>query len=117
MIHALAANPPEADARRTPYEITEVGVSVFDDWFTAQDAAAGAGSEDDISARALFIADSDPAVVVTLLDQLDAEFVQIQETLGGIFSGQGARIVPMTAADHYRHYATFLNPSLGERFD
>ena len=23
----------------------------------------------------------------------------------------------MTAADHYRHYATFLNPSLGERFD
>lgn len=66
-----AANPPEADARRTPYEITEVGVSVFDDWFTAQDAAAGAGSEDDISARALFIADSDPAVVVTLLDQLE----------------------------------------------
>ena len=23
----------------------------------------------------------------------------------------------MTAAEHYKHYATFLNPSLGERFD
>src|SRR6202167_5548962 len=53
----------------------------------------------------------------TLLDQLDAEFVQIQEALCGIFSGQGARIVPMTAAEHYKHYATFLNPSLGKRFD
>jgi DNA-binding PadR family transcriptional regulator len=66
-----AANPPEADARRTPYEITELGVSVFDDWFAAQEAAAGTGAEDDISARALFIADLDPAVSGTLLDHLE----------------------------------------------
>jgi DNA-binding PadR family transcriptional regulator len=66
-----AANPPEADARRTPYEITESGIAVFDEWFTAQDAAGGAFSEDDISARALFIADSDPTVVATMLDHLE----------------------------------------------
>src|SRR4029453_11013552 len=55
-----ADNPPQADARRTPYEITAVGIDVFDEWFTARDAAGGASSEDDISARALFMADTDP---------------------------------------------------------
>ena len=52
-----------------------------------------------------------------LLDQLQQEFAQVHETLTGIFSGQGARILPMTDADHYRHYSAFLNPSLAERFD
>jgi DNA-binding PadR family transcriptional regulator len=66
-----ASNPPEADARRTPYEITEVGASLFDEWFTARDAAGGAFSEDDISARALFMADSDPAVVAALLEHME----------------------------------------------
>ena len=66
-----AANPPEADARRTPYEITSVGIAVFDDWFTARDVAGAAASEDDISARALFMADSDPAVVAELLEHME----------------------------------------------
>jgi DNA-binding PadR family transcriptional regulator len=65
-----AANPPGADARRTPYEITDVGASVFDEWFLAQHAAAGAAPEDDISARALFIADADSALVARVLDRL-----------------------------------------------
>jgi hypothetical protein len=52
-----------------------------------------------------------------LLDQLQEEFAQVHETLTGIFSGQGARILPMTDADHYRHYESFLNPSLAERFN
>ena len=51
-----------------------------------------------------------------LLDQLEAEFSQVHETLIGIFSGQGARIFPMNDADHYRHITTFLNPSYAERF-
>ncbi|HWC58172.1 MAG TPA: TraC family protein [Verrucomicrobiae bacterium] len=51
-----------------------------------------------------------------LLDQLQEEFSQVHETLTGIFSGQGARIIPMTDADHYRHTASFLNPSYAERF-
>ena len=66
-----ASNPPDADARRTPYEITEVGAALFDEWFTARDAAGGACSEDDISARALFMADTDPAVVAALLEHME----------------------------------------------
>lgn len=53
----------------------------------------------------------------TLLEQFRAEFAQVYEVLSTIFSGQGARLMPMTDADHYRHYAAFLNPSLSERFD
>ncbi|MBX3742572.1 MAG: TraC family protein [Akkermansiaceae bacterium] len=52
-----------------------------------------------------------------MLDQLEQEFVQVREMLGGIFAGQGARLLPMTDADHYRHYARFLNPSFADRFD
>ena len=51
-----ASNPPGADARRTPYEITDVGISLFDEWFTTRDAGAASLSEDDLSARALFVA-------------------------------------------------------------
>jgi DNA-binding PadR family transcriptional regulator len=65
------SNPPDADARRTPYEITEVGAALFDEWFTARGAAGGACSEDDISARALFMANSDPAVVASLLEHME----------------------------------------------
>lgn len=66
-----ADNPPQADARRTPYEITAVGIDVFDEWFTARDAAGSVGSEDDISARALFMAESDPAVVAAVLEHME----------------------------------------------
>jgi len=66
-----ASNPPEADARRTPYRITDLGIAVFDEWFTARDAAGGAVSEDDISARALFMADSDPALVAAVLERME----------------------------------------------
>lgn len=52
-----------------------------------------------------------------LLDQLEQEFDQIHQTLTGIFIGQGARVIPMTDADHYRHCKSFLNPSLAERFN
>ncbi len=52
-----------------------------------------------------------------LLAQLRAEFEHVHEMLAGIFAGQGARIIPSKDADHYRHYMTFLNPSLADRFD
>ena len=52
-----------------------------------------------------------------LLGQLRSEFEHVYELLTNIFSGQGARIKPMKDADHFRHYKTFLNPSLAERFD
>lgn len=53
----------------------------------------------------------------SILDQLQQEFEQVHEVMTGIFNGQGARITPMTDADHYRHLTTFLNPSIAERID
>jgi len=65
-----SAGPADADARRTPYEITDAGVAAFDEWFTAQHASVEGFSEDEISARALFMADAEALVVDTLLDRL-----------------------------------------------
>lgn len=50
-----------------------------------------------------------------LLEEMATEFEQLHQMLTNIFPG--ARITPMTDADHYRHCTTFLNPSLGSRFD
>ena len=65
-----ADNPPDADARRTPYEITPLGATVFDDWLTAHDAGAGGWAEDELSARLLFADDTDPATMLRVLDRL-----------------------------------------------
>jgi hypothetical protein len=50
-----------------------------------------------------------------LLQQMAREFEHLQQILTNILSG--ARITPMNDADHYRHCTTFLNPSLGSRFE
>jgi hypothetical protein len=50
-----------------------------------------------------------------LLEEMATEFEQLQQMLANVFPG--ARVTPMKDADHYRHYSTFLNPSLGSRFD
>jgi DNA-binding PadR family transcriptional regulator len=63
-------NPPDADIRRTPYAITAEGIAIFDDWLTARDAAVGRISEDDLSARALFIAELEPRTASAVLDRL-----------------------------------------------
>jgi hypothetical protein len=53
----------------------------------------------------------------TLLDQLQTEFEHVHRLLLEIFGSGGARVLPMTDADHFRHYKRFLNPSLNDRFD
>ncbi len=50
-----------------------------------------------------------------LLEEMATEFEQLQQMLANVFPG--ARVTPMNDADHYRHCTTFLNPSLGSRFD
>ncbi len=69
--------------------------------------------------------DTSPALIATaskqhahysaLLEEMATEFEQLQQMLANIFPG--ARVTPMKDADHYRHCTTFLNPSLGSRFD
>jgi type IV secretion system protein TrbE len=54
---------------------------------------------------------------LTLLDQLETEFAQVQHLLVEIFASTGTRIVPMMDVDHFKHYQQFLNPSLADRFD
>ena len=53
----------------------------------------------------------------TLLDQLETEFEHVHRLLLEIFGSGGARILPMSDLDHFRHYKRFLNPSLNDRFD
>ncbi len=53
----------------------------------------------------------------TLLDQLQSEFEHVHRLLLEIFGATGARILPLTDLDHFRHYTRFLNPSLNDRFD
>ena len=45
-------NPPDADARRIPHEITEAGCAAFDAWLT------GPAREDEHSLRAFLIVNS-----------------------------------------------------------
>ena len=54
---------------------------------------------------------------LALLDQLETEFTQVHHLLKEIFASAGSRVLPMTDLDHFKHYKTFLNPSLSERFD
>lgn len=53
----------------------------------------------------------------TMLEQLASEFEHTHRLLLEIFSGSATRVMPMTDADHFRHYARFLNPSFDDRFE
>src|SRR6266542_4145079 len=53
----------------------------------------------------------------TLLDQLETEFEHIHRLLLEIFGSGGARVLPMSDLEHFRHSKRFLNPSLNDRFD
>jgi len=46
----------------------------------------------------------------TLLDQLETEFEHSHRLLLEIFGSGGARVLPMSVLDHFRHYKRFLNP-------
>ncbi len=64
-----ALNPADADPRRAPYEITEAGAATFDAWLCAPTETGAGQYDDELSWRALFIADVDPAVARRVLDR------------------------------------------------
>ena len=68
-----ADNPLEADARRTPYEITALGARVFEEWLAAADLGAGGFSEDELSSRALFVEDIEPDAALALIERLQEQ--------------------------------------------
>ncbi|MGH7952581.1 MAG: TraC family protein, partial [Limisphaerales bacterium] len=53
----------------------------------------------------------------TLLGQLETDFEHTHYLLKEIFASAGTRVLPMSNLDHFKHYKTFLNPSLADRFD
>lgn len=63
-----AQNPPGADTRREPYEITEEGSLAFDAWLLSSPANVGS-YDDELSSRAVFVAEREPAEAHALLDR------------------------------------------------
>lgn len=62
------ANPADADPRRAPYEITDTGAVAFDTWLASPPGQGFGRYEDELSARALFLATAEPAVARSLLE-------------------------------------------------
>ena len=57
------ANPADADPRRAPYAITEAGSVAFDAWLSEPPGPGVGRYEDELSSRALFLENADPAMV------------------------------------------------------
>src|SRR3989442_694478 len=64
-----AANPEGADPRRAPYEITPAGIAAFDGWLMGPAQPSSGNCEDELSYRALFLAETDPGAARDLLDR------------------------------------------------
>lgn len=62
------ANPIDADPRRAPYELTAAGAACFDAWLCGPTGAGVGRYEDELSARAMFLTEAEPAVVRKLLE-------------------------------------------------
>ena len=62
-------NPDGSDPRRAPFEITAHGVAAFDTWLRAPAKARPEGYEDELSCRALFLADVPPPMAAEILER------------------------------------------------
>lgn len=59
---------PGEDARRAPYQITEQGLTAFEAWIVSPPTHIGS-YDDELSSRAVFIGETDPALALRLLDR------------------------------------------------
>jgi DNA-binding PadR family transcriptional regulator len=62
------SNPSGADPRRAPYVITDSGAEAFDIWLAGPSGPGFARYEDELSSRAMFVADAEPPLARKLLD-------------------------------------------------
>jgi DNA-binding PadR family transcriptional regulator len=67
------SNPADADPRRAPYQITEVGSEAFDAWLTGPTGSGLGRYDDELSSRVLFLAGADPTVAYKLIDEWKEE--------------------------------------------
>jgi DNA-binding PadR family transcriptional regulator len=73
-----ASNPPGSDPRRAPYEITDLGATSFDAWFSEPLGTDAGPHEDGLSARAVFLAEAGPAAARPALERWYDELVRGQ---------------------------------------
>jgi DNA-binding PadR family transcriptional regulator len=69
----LVHNPPGADPRRTPYQITPTGSALLESWLFDPVELGEGQREDEISARALFLTEADAARVSPLVERWEEE--------------------------------------------
>lgn len=67
LVDTVARSGPKTGSRRLAYQITDIGLLMFDEWFLLTPMLAGRGP-DDLSARTLFFGDADGAAVARLLE-------------------------------------------------
>jgi DNA-binding PadR family transcriptional regulator len=109
-------NPADADPRRAPYAITEEGVAAFDAWLSGPAGSGFGRYEDELSARALFVVESEPAAVRVLLDTWKEELwlrSKVQErtretALARLAAEQSGSlsVLPLLLARALKHIAT-----------
>jgi DNA-binding PadR family transcriptional regulator len=58
---------PDDDARRTPYQITAVGSDTFDRWLVRPPLIV-LGSDDELTARTMFLDEAEPGVARRMID-------------------------------------------------
>jgi len=66
-------NPPEADPRRAPYEITAAGIAAFEAWLSTTPTKTQAPFHDEFSARAFFLGQAEPAVGRKIIERWKEE--------------------------------------------
>jgi DNA-binding PadR family transcriptional regulator len=76
----LLPTPPSGDQRRAPYEITEDGLSAFDDWFCNIPRATSPG-DSELAARAIFFREVDPTWASLVVDRWRTDLWQISKAL------------------------------------
>jgi DNA-binding PadR family transcriptional regulator len=112
------ANPADADPRRAPYEITEAGSFAFDAWLSKPPGSGVGRYEDELSSRALFLANADPAVVRTSLEGWKEELwirSKVEERARGVARAQRPddtappfSVLPLLLASSLKHIAADL---------
>jgi DNA-binding PadR family transcriptional regulator len=64
-----ASNPPGADVRRTPYQITPAGIAAFDDWLGSSRSGGLAEYHDAMTLRACLVVQMEGPLVPEVLDR------------------------------------------------
>jgi DNA-binding PadR family transcriptional regulator len=70
----------EGDPRRTPYVITPEGEAAFDGWLAASPAKVDSCCDDELTTRAIFLADAPPEVARDIISEWKDELWAVSKT-------------------------------------